>query len=105
MPSRLSAAADSSGADRCKGLISFPKRSRRGAPDGDGRGDGRAVGFFAFVIMRVTTPPMGTLFTDLSVEDSSAILKDLERQAIPYELRNDGATILVPQGQGARGCA
>ena len=27
------------------------------------------IGFFAFVIIRVTTPQMTTLFTDLSLED------------------------------------
>src|SRR5246127_2045569 len=55
------------------------------------------IGFFAFVIMRVTTPQMTTLFTDLSLEDSSSIIKDLERQGIPYELRNDGSAIMVPR--------
>lgn len=55
------------------------------------------IGFFAFVIMRVTTPQMTTLFTDLSYEDSSGIIKELDRQAIPYELKNDGAIILVPK--------
>jgi flagellar M-ring protein FliF len=60
------------------------------------------IGFFAFVIMRVTTPQMTTLFTDLSTEDSSAIIKDLERQAIPYELRNDGAVIMVPKDKVTR---
>ena len=60
------------------------------------------IGFFAFVIMRVTTPQMTTLFTDLSVEDSSAIIKDLERQAIPFELRNDGAAIMVPKDKVTR---
>ncbi len=60
------------------------------------------IGFFAFVIMRVTTPQMTTLFTDLSVEDSSAIIKDLERQAIPYELRSDGAAIMVPKDKVTR---
>jgi flagellar M-ring protein FliF len=30
------------------------------------------IGFFAFVIMRVTTPQLTTLFTDLSTEDSWA---------------------------------
>lgn len=60
------------------------------------------LGFFAFVIMRVTTPQMTTLFTDLSVEDSSGIIKDLERQAIPYELRNDGAAIMVPKDKVTR---
>ncbi|ABA03866.1 flagellar FliF M-ring protein [Nitrobacter winogradskyi Nb-255] len=60
------------------------------------------IGFFAFVIMRVTTPQMTTLFTDLSVEDSSGIIKDLERQAIPFELRNDGAVIMVPKDKVTR---
>jgi flagellar M-ring protein FliF len=60
------------------------------------------MGFFAFVIMRVTTPQMTTLFTDLSTEDSSSIIKDLERQAIPFELRNEGALILVPKDKVTR---
>jgi flagellar M-ring protein FliF len=60
------------------------------------------IGFFAFVIMRVTTPQMTTLFTDLSLEDSSGIIKELERQAIPYEVRNDGAVIMVPKDKVTR---
>jgi flagellar M-ring protein FliF len=60
------------------------------------------IGFFAFVITRVTAPQMTTLFTDLSAEDSSGIIKDLERQAIPYELRNDGAVIMVPKDKVTR---
>jgi flagellar M-ring protein FliF len=60
------------------------------------------LGFFAFVIIRVTTPQMTTLFTDLSMDDSSAIIKDLERQAIPFELRNDGAVIMVPKDKVTR---
>jgi len=60
------------------------------------------IGFFAFIIVRVTTPQMTTLFTDLSVEDSAGIIKDLERQAIPYELRNDGAVIMVPKDKVTR---
>ena len=60
------------------------------------------IGFFGFVIMRVTTPQLTTLFTDLSLEDSSAIIKDLERQAIPYEVRNDGAAIMVPKDKVTR---
>jgi flagellar M-ring protein FliF len=60
------------------------------------------IGFFAFVIMRVTTPQMTTLFTDLSYEDSSSIIKDLERQAIPFELRNEGAVIMVPKDKVTR---
>jgi flagellar M-ring protein FliF len=55
------------------------------------------IGFFAFLILRVTAVPMTPLFTDLTFEDSSAIIRDLERQAIPYQTRNDGAIILVPK--------
>src|SRR3954464_11167573 len=60
------------------------------------------IGFFGFVIMRVTAPQMTTLFTDLSPEDSAGIVKDLERQAIPFELRNDGAAIMVPKDKVTR---
>src|ERR1700759_1535727 len=60
------------------------------------------IGFFAFVIMRVTTPQMTTLFTDLSMEDSSGIIKDLERQGITYEIRNEGSVILVPKDKVTR---
>jgi len=60
------------------------------------------IGFFAFVIMRVTTPQMTTLFTDLSMEDSSGIIKDLERQGIPFEIRNEGSIILVPKDKVTR---
>jgi flagellar M-ring protein FliF len=60
------------------------------------------IGFFGFVIMRVTTPPMTTLFTDLSPEDSAGIVKDLERQAIAFELKNDGAVIMVPKDKVTR---
>jgi flagellar M-ring protein FliF len=60
------------------------------------------VGFFALLMLRVTAPQMTPLFTDLSFEDSSAIVKDLERQAIPYELKNDGAIVLVPKDRVPR---
>src|SRR3954447_2685260 len=60
------------------------------------------MGFFAFLIIRAAQPQMSPLFTDLSVEDSSAIIKDLERQGIPYEIKNDGAIVLVPKEQVPR---
>ncbi len=60
------------------------------------------IGFFAFLILRFTAPQMTTLFTELTLEDSSAIVKDLDRQGISYELRNDGASILVPKENVAR---
>jgi len=60
------------------------------------------IGFFSFLMIQMTTPQMVPLFTDLSVEDSSAIVKDLERQAIPYELRSDGAIVMAPKDKVAR---
>ncbi len=60
------------------------------------------VGFFAFLILRVSSPQMTPLFTDLSYEDSSAIVKELERQSVSYELRNDGAIVMVPKDRVAR---
>jgi flagellar M-ring protein FliF len=60
------------------------------------------IGFFAFIIMRVTAPQMTVLYSDLAFEDSSAIVKELERQAIPYISREDGAVILVPKDQVGR---
>ena len=60
------------------------------------------IGFFSFLMIQMTTPQMVPLFTDLSVEDSSSIIKDLERQAIPYELKNDGAIVMVAKDKVAR---
>jgi flagellar M-ring protein FliF len=101
LPSRLPG-AESRGGLVLQGLVAFLK----------GLGASRLmamvavttalIAFFAFVIMRVTTPQMTTLFTDLSTEDSSGIIKDLERQAIPFELRNDGALIMVPKDKVTR---
>src|SRR5215813_3542098 len=60
------------------------------------------IGFFAFIMMRVTAPQMTPLFTDLSFDDSAAIVKDLERQGIPYELKADNAIVLVPKDMVTR---
>ncbi len=57
------------------------------------------IGFFAFVIMRVSQPQMAPLYTDLSFEDSSAIISQLESLAVTHTIRNDGATILVPRDE------
>ena len=60
------------------------------------------VAFFGFLILRVTAPQMTPLFTDLSFEDSTAIVKELERQGIAYELRNDGEIVLAPKDRVPR---
>ncbi|MDP4021508.1 flagellar basal-body MS-ring/collar protein FliF [Methylobacterium sp. NEAU 140] len=61
------------------------------------------IGFFAFIILRVSRPDMGVLFSDLSMQDSSAVIRDLDARGIRYETRGDaGQTILAPRGDLAR---
>lgn len=55
------------------------------------------IGFFAFVMLRMSQPAMGVLFADLSSQDVSAITKDLDTRGVKYELRGDGQTILAPR--------
>jgi flagellar M-ring protein FliF len=60
------------------------------------------IGFFAFIILRVTAPEMTPLFTNLTMDDSAAIAKELDREAVSYQLRGDGNVILVPRDRVAR---
>jgi flagellar M-ring protein FliF len=60
------------------------------------------IGFFSFLMVQMTTPQMVPLFTDLSVDDSASIIKDLERQAVPYQIKSDGAIIMVSKDRVAR---
>jgi flagellar M-ring protein FliF len=60
------------------------------------------IGMFGLIILRVTAPQMSPVFTDLTPEDSAAIVKDLERQGIAYELKNDGAIVMVPRDKLTR---
>lgn len=60
------------------------------------------VFFFIFIIARVSAPVMAPLFTEMTLDDSSRIVRELETQGIPYEIKNDGATIMVPKDKIAR---
>jgi flagellar M-ring protein FliF len=57
------------------------------------------VGFFAFIIIRSTTPQMAPLYTGLEFDDSAAIIAELSAMGTPHEIRAEGATILVPRDQ------
>jgi len=57
------------------------------------------LGFFAFLVFRVSSPSLAPLYTDLSLDDSAAIIKQLQTMNVPFELRGDGASILVPRDQ------
>ncbi len=60
------------------------------------------MAFFAFLIMRVTAPTMTTLFSDMSLQDSTAVTRELDQRGIKYELRMEGATVMVPKDQVLR---
>jgi flagellar M-ring protein FliF len=60
------------------------------------------VAFFGFVIMRMTSPAMTTLFTDLTMQDSNQIVRELDSRGIEYQLRNEGGVIMVPSDQALR---
>ncbi len=55
------------------------------------------IGFFVFLMIRVSQPQLTVLFTDLPFEDSVAIVKKLEGMNVPFELKQDGAVILAPK--------
>ncbi len=57
------------------------------------------IAFFVFVVARMTSPGYGLLYSGLDPSDSSAIVQRLDTQNIPYQLKADGAEILVPQDQ------
>ena len=62
------------------------------------------VGLAAFLILLVlgfTSPPMVPLYAGLGLEHSRPIVDRLEALQIPYEVRANGATILVPEDQVA----
>lgn len=84
------------------GLVEFIKTL--GAPRIAAMGAVAAIliGVFAFIIMRVTAPQMTTLYSELALEDSAAIVSQLESQGVQFTLKRDGSSILVPSEQVAR---
>jgi flagellar M-ring protein FliF len=61
-----------------------------------------SIGFFAFLGTRITAPTYGLLYSDLDIRDSGQIVQKLEALGVPYQLKGDGAQILVPVDQVAR---
>ncbi|QCI63817.1 flagellar basal-body MS-ring/collar protein FliF [Phreatobacter stygius] len=60
------------------------------------------VGFFVYIILRMSQPNMALLFSDLTLEDSAQVVKELERRQVRFQIRNDGGQIFVTQDQVAR---
>lgn len=57
------------------------------------------VGLILYFSIWLSRPDFTVLYSDLSMEDSSQIVTELESQGIPYELLGGGAQILVPANQ------
>lgn len=60
------------------------------------------IAFFAFLIMRVSQPPMGLLYSDLNIQEAGAIATQLDAMNMKYQLVGDGTQILVPQDEVLR---
>lgn len=54
------------------------------------------LSFFIFIAVRSSTPVLTPLYTNIPVEDSSAIIAELEQRGVQYEMRAGGTQILVP---------
>lgn len=52
--------------------------------------------FFVFISLRISTPEMKLLYSDLSTIDSGAVAAKLEESQIPFEISADGSRIVVP---------
>ncbi|HYC12724.1 MAG TPA: flagellar basal-body MS-ring/collar protein FliF [Stellaceae bacterium] len=60
------------------------------------------IAFFVFLTSRLATPSMSLLFADLDLKDSGQIAQKLDAMNVPYQLRGEGAQILVPGDQVAK---
>ncbi len=58
--------------------------------------------FFIFVSMRMSSPEMKLLYSDLSSTDSASIAAKLEESEIPYEISADGSRVTVPGNEVGR---
>lgn len=57
------------------------------------------IGFLVFFATKLTTPNMTTLYGELAQSDAAGIIKELEARTIPFEIKQNGTQILVPQDQ------
>jgi flagellar M-ring protein FliF len=60
------------------------------------------VAFMVFVIARTGSAQMSLLYTDLDPTDAGRVTVRLDALNVPYQLRNDGAQILVPADMVAK---
>lgn len=61
-----------------------------------------AAGLLFWLATQATKAPMGLLFSGLDPRDSAAVVERLEAANVPYEIKGDGSTILVPSDRALR---
>ncbi len=60
------------------------------------------IAFFAFLTTRISQPSMTLLYSDLELRDSGQITQKLDAMSVPYQIKGDGAQIMVPADQVAK---
>lgn len=60
------------------------------------------LGFFAFIGLRMSTPPMALLYSDIGADDAAKVAAQLDAMKVPYDLRGDGTMIYVPEDRVLR---
>ncbi|GAB3761175.1 flagellar M-ring protein FliF [Nocardioides ginsengisegetis] len=61
---------------------------------------GAAVLLAALMVFRwAATPNYAPLFSNLASSDASAVIDELDAEGVPYELANNGSTVMVPKDQ------
>ncbi len=57
------------------------------------------IAFFIFLSLRIASPTMEPLYSNLPMEDSGTIAAELDKRGVKYELRANGSQILVPNDE------
>ena len=60
------------------------------------------LGFFVYLTVRMSQPDLTLLYSDMTVEDSAAVIAELESLGVPFELAGDGTVIRVPDSDVLR---
>ena len=55
------------------------------------------LGFLVFFATKLTTPSLTTLYGELSQGDAASIVQELQSRNIPFEIKQNGSAIMVPE--------
>jgi flagellar M-ring protein FliF len=58
-----------------------------------------SLGFLIFFATKLTTPSMANLYGELSQNDAANIVQELESRNIPFEIKQNGTSVLVPENR------